>query len=205
MFCTGGNVMSMLTRCVPHGVFPLFINWDVTNFSAFTYQVSKFVSVCASVDTSPPSSLSSTSTASIFSFQVHCHQCGQAVSSGDSSCGACRSFALRCSVCEQGLRGLGIFCPGCGHGGHSHHIKAWFRSSPDCPVGCGCRCADFGFASFGEGDSGEMPRHKTPFEVKGEGSNDFPVRNMLDMSEIHGNSSIDNVDDDDDLDQDGDY
>jgi hypothetical protein len=85
--------------------------------------------------------------ASVFCFQVHCNQCGGEVGD-DFWCRTCSNFAFRCSICEKVLRGSGFFCPSCGHGGHGDHIKQWFQTSPDCPIGCGCRCADFTFETF---------------------------------------------------------
>ncbi len=48
-----------------------------------------------------------------------------------------------CSVCQLALRGIGIYCIACGHGGHPEHISAWFEAGNEaCPTGCGCRCLE---------------------------------------------------------------
>ena len=47
-------------------------------------------------------------------------------------------------MCEGSLRGLYVFCPECFHGGHPEHLKSWFSSNADCPVGCGCKCSEIG-------------------------------------------------------------
>ncbi len=49
----------------------------------------------------------------------------------------------RCSVCQLALRGIGIYCIVCGHGGHPEHIFAWFEAGNEvCPTGCSCRCLE---------------------------------------------------------------
>ena len=45
-----------------------------------------------------------------------------------------------CTVCHTPVRGLYVWCQGCGHGGHLDHLQAWFSQSTDCPAGCGHRC-----------------------------------------------------------------
>jgi WD40 repeat protein len=45
-----------------------------------------------------------------------------------------------CSVCHQHVRGLWAWCQGCGHGGHLHHLKAWFATERACPTGCSHYC-----------------------------------------------------------------
>jgi hypothetical protein len=35
---------------------------------------------------------------------------------------------------------LYVWCQGCGHGGHLHHMQDWLNSSQWCPAGCGHRC-----------------------------------------------------------------
>eukprot|EP00047_Mylnosiga_fluctuans_P020283 m.90468 g.90468 ORF g.90468 m.90468 type:complete len:772 (+) comp8465_c0_seq2:58-2373(+) len=55
---------------------------------------------------------------------------------------ACARQGPSCSVCRGHVRGLGIVCPVCHHGGHAHHLAAWFRTERLCPAGCGCPCID---------------------------------------------------------------
>ena len=45
-----------------------------------------------------------------------------------------------CSVCQLAVRGLHVWCQGCGHGGHVDHMREWFRTSLECPTGCGHQC-----------------------------------------------------------------
>ncbi|KAL0478615.1 WD repeat-containing protein [Acrasis kona] len=46
----------------------------------------------------------------------------------------------KCSVCRLPVRGLNMICVMCGHGGHSHHLKFWFKNHSHCPTGCNCEC-----------------------------------------------------------------
>ena len=74
-----------------------------------------------------------------------------------------------CSVCNGGMRGWGLWCTVCGHGGHPEEILSWFDYGgadfkrllqlektlygcnqqlesdkiKTCPSGCGCRCFAF--------------------------------------------------------------
>lgn len=45
-----------------------------------------------------------------------------------------------CCVCGLKVTGLSVWCPGCGHGGHIEHIRAWLERSSQCPSGCSHIC-----------------------------------------------------------------
>ena len=55
-------------------------------------------------------------------------------------CTDCRQRLVFCVLCEEPVRGLGVFCWECGHGGHLLHMKVWFAAEQQCPAGCGCSC-----------------------------------------------------------------
>jgi len=46
------------------------------------------------------------------------------------------------------VRSGGYYCVSCGHGGHPEHIRAWFETSSDCAMGCGCRCGELAVAGL---------------------------------------------------------
>jgi len=71
---------------------------------------------------------------------VNCHRCGEHANGDAWWCDVCNGHAVICSVCEVFVKGVGVFCSACGHGGHSAHMKMWFENSDECPRGCGCRC-----------------------------------------------------------------
>ncbi len=55
----------------------------------------------------------------------------------------CETVSKSCSVCQLTLRGIGMYCIACGHGGHPEHISAWFEAGNEaCPTGCSCRCME---------------------------------------------------------------
>jgi len=54
-----------------------------------------------------------------------------------------RNKILKCSVCEQNVKGFRIFCNNCNHGGHPKHLIAWFSEHNQCPTGCGCNCEKY--------------------------------------------------------------
>lgn len=58
-------------------------------------------------------------------------------------CSKCRIFSVRCGLCHEAMRGAGVYCPACQHGGHRAHMEEWFEDNDYCPTGCGCTCADF--------------------------------------------------------------
>ncbi|GAB5363477.1 hypothetical protein AAMO2058_000886600 [Amorphochlora amoebiformis] len=58
-------------------------------------------------------------------------------------CKFCRISMTRCSLCQLPVRGLYVWCQGCGHGGHFKHMMEWFGSPEGegvCPSGCLHRC-----------------------------------------------------------------
>jgi WD repeat-containing protein 59 len=85
------------------------------------------------------------------SFGGTCHRCSAAISTSDSIvCSNCRDYAVRCSICDNAVRGLFTVCARCGHGGHLNHIMSWFMMETKCPTGCGCDCV---FSSLDPRDS----------------------------------------------------
>jgi hypothetical protein len=52
---------------------------------------------------------------------------------------------LICALCCAPTRGLTCVCALCGHGGHWEHMNDWFRTSSECPSGCGCTCDHMSF------------------------------------------------------------
>jgi hypothetical protein len=61
-------------------------------------------------------------------------------SSSSPWCRSCRSPVSRCALCLQPVRGVYVWCPGCGHGGHVKHLQEWFETNKECPTGCGHKC-----------------------------------------------------------------
>ncbi|XP_023322719.1 GATOR complex protein WDR24 [Eurytemora carolleeae] len=71
-----------------------------------------------------------------------CGSCGRNLvrKSGTWWCERCRVSPATCSVCHAVVRGLIVWCQGCGHGGHVHHVQEWIKKRPGCPAGCGHHC-----------------------------------------------------------------
>ena len=62
------------------------------------------------------------------------------VGGGGASASQGKPPRARCSVCQLPVRGVYVWCQGCGHGGHVNHMRAWFSQSTECPTGCGHQC-----------------------------------------------------------------
>ena len=60
-----------------------------------------------------------------------------------AKCSKCKSYTIKCSLCELPVNGLLLYCPLCGCGGHYDHLIDWFKRHDDCPSACGCRCVDY--------------------------------------------------------------
>jgi len=72
-------------------------------------------------------------------FTPMCQKCMTPVDD-TNFCRKCKEYAFQCSICCHAVRGACLWCPICGHGGHSEHIKTWFERHQMCPTGCGCIC-----------------------------------------------------------------
>ncbi len=77
-----------------------------------------------------------------------CSKCQRSAQNPDSRkgekgyiCKHCRTTLTKCSICHLTVRGLYIWCQGCGHGGHFQHMMEWFQTSKFCPAGCLHHCA----------------------------------------------------------------
>ena len=75
---------------------------------------------------------------------LQCGECRRGCEASDEGCycAHCGSGMSVCAVCELLVRGLYVWCQGCGHGGHAEHMEEWFGSSRVCPTGCMHRCVD---------------------------------------------------------------
>lgn len=63
-----------------------------------------------------------------------CHLMSQRV------CKSCRGRIGHCSICHGPVKGIFVWCPGCGHGGHLECLLDWFSMNEVCPTGCGHKC-----------------------------------------------------------------
>lgn len=78
---------------------------------------------------------------------LSCPMCGKMLPAIEDEtrrvCKSCRSRVGMCFLCHEPVRGVFVWCPGCGHGGHLEHALQWFGGSgirEVCPTGCGHRC-----------------------------------------------------------------
>jgi len=71
-----------------------------------------------------------------------CTKCGKSLArnAGAWWCERCKAPPARCAVCHAVVKGLFVWCQGCGHGGHIRHIQDWIGKRSDCPAGCGHHC-----------------------------------------------------------------
>ena len=54
------------------------------------------------------------------------------------ACQSCRKRIGFCFICHEPVKGVFVWCPGCGHGGHLDHALEWFGGNNEfCPTGCG--------------------------------------------------------------------
>ena len=67
-----------------------------------------------------------------------CDTCSEPVSG--RTCATCNTTSLTCVICRVPVSGLSLVCPGCGHGGHYHHLRQWYSQNDHCPANCPCQC-----------------------------------------------------------------
>ncbi|XP_070565824.1 GATOR2 complex protein WDR24-like isoform X2 [Ptychodera flava] len=71
---------------------------------------------------------------------TNCNKCNKPLTKSGWLCERCCNLTNTCSICHHVVKGLYVWCQGCNHGGHLHHIEEWLKISPWCPVGCGHLC-----------------------------------------------------------------
>ncbi|KAG5887490.1 hypothetical protein JTB14_023676 [Gonioctena quinquepunctata] len=72
---------------------------------------------------------------------TNCSKCTKPLQRVGWLCDRCHSseYAL-CSICNQVVKGLYVWCQGCSHGGHLAHIRQWISLHKVCATGCGHVC-----------------------------------------------------------------
>ncbi|KAK7072621.1 WD repeat-containing protein 24 [Halocaridina rubra] len=74
------------------------------------------------------------------SVTLQCGRCGATVARNSLLCRKCACATATCALCHGMVRGLYVWCQGCAHGGHLHHIVQWMKENKFCPAGCGHLC-----------------------------------------------------------------
>ncbi|KJE91137.1 WD repeat domain-containing protein [Capsaspora owczarzaki ATCC 30864] len=69
-----------------------------------------------------------------------CSNCKKPLFKSGWVCDRCLKLTNSCSVCHQTVKGLYVWCQGCGHGGHITHMQDWFSKHTLCPAGCLHHC-----------------------------------------------------------------
>ncbi|CAB4059586.1 WDR24 [Lepeophtheirus salmonis] len=68
---------------------------------------------------------------------INCTNCSKALNRNPMWCNRCQTFPNQCAVCHRVVKGLFVWCQGCGHGGHIEHLSEWLEKNTLCPTGCG--------------------------------------------------------------------
>eukprot|EP01130_Rhizamoeba_saxonica_P004520 TRINITY_DN1846_c0_g1_i1.p1 TRINITY_DN1846_c0_g1~~TRINITY_DN1846_c0_g1_i1.p1 ORF type:complete len:637 (+),score=97.93 TRINITY_DN1846_c0_g1_i1:54-1913(+) len=50
------------------------------------------------------------------------------------------NYTHTCTICHEPVKKSYVYCNGCGHGGHIHHMREWFENNSRCPAGCSHIC-----------------------------------------------------------------
>ncbi|KAM9996205.1 hypothetical protein ACTFIY_002403 [Dictyostelium cf. discoideum] len=74
-----------------------------------------------------------------------CSSCGKSIPQNSIICEKCNKASSKCSICRLPVKGMWVWCQGCGHGGHLEHMKTWFidKNQKSCPTGCTHICTPF--------------------------------------------------------------
>lgn len=143
------------TKCeggTSHEDGKLLLPSDIKKFDVYIEQYANMLFAWGHIDTSTElrkhlhiTPATTVSDESGLAFAPSCLTCERPLNHHElqtKTCKSCNSYAFKCSVCTNSVRGLFTVCFTCGHGGHSDHIFQWFSSSDRsmCPTGCGCSC-----------------------------------------------------------------
>lgn len=71
---------------------------------------------------------------------ITCPICKHASQHVGTQCKHCSEMMATCSLCQEPVFGIEVWCQGCGHGGHAKHMVEWFRTETTCPTGCLHKC-----------------------------------------------------------------
>ncbi|XP_066945306.1 GATOR2 complex protein WDR24 isoform X1 [Macrobrachium rosenbergii] len=74
------------------------------------------------------------------SITLQCGRCRYTLPRNSLSCRKCACATATCVLCHGTVRGMYVWCQGCAHGGHLHHIMEWMKRNKSCPSGCGHLC-----------------------------------------------------------------
>jgi len=71
-----------------------------------------------------------------------CPHCRKPLLYQSWACDKCKQLTSHCSLCRQPVKGMYVWCQGCGHGGHLAHMQGWFKDHGQklCPSGCAHLC-----------------------------------------------------------------
>ncbi|KAK7484912.1 hypothetical protein BaRGS_00023832 [Batillaria attramentaria] len=69
-----------------------------------------------------------------------CSQCSRRLENNSWVCDRCKIVTNICCICHHPIKGISVWCQGCCHGGHLHHIQEWLADNSLCPAGCGHHC-----------------------------------------------------------------
>lgn len=97
-----------------------------------------------------------------------CASCSKAIL-GNSGvyCENCKIATSSCAICRLPVKGSLVWCAGCGHGGHSHHLRQWFSTESQCPTGCGHICLLSSYTAPTASTSSTATSTATSTSVKG--------------------------------------
>lgn len=71
-----------------------------------------------------------------------CKHPSQTCGNACTSKGCSKTRMTNCSICNEPVTGVYVWCQGCGHGGHMQHMHDWFDMHAVCPTGCLHKCVN---------------------------------------------------------------
>ena len=131
-----GDVKTAVPTCAdcipPHGSGFVVKALELQLFSEHLSNNSQPPSAVSSATALGPASASEDAAAAAVAVEV-----GTMQAVAPARCGGCTRPISTCSLCLLPVKGLYLWCQGCGHGGHLGHMTSWFADiSTLCPTGC---------------------------------------------------------------------